>query len=117
MSRNSTRAVLGLLLFGFCLIAAGSPARAGDKEAIVGRWDYVSTDTKYFRFYADGTFKEVAPLNSVEGTYRFLSAEVIELDLPGVFYGRRKLEVKYRLSGDNLDLKFYGFWIKCKRVK
>jgi len=82
------RRAVGLVVLALCFVSNVNVAVAGDKEDIVGRWDYAGWDSKYFRFYADGTFKEVAPLNTTSGTYRFLSEGVIELDQPGWFYGR-----------------------------
>lgn len=115
MSRKAKLSVWMVLCLILCL--AANVAHAGDKEDIVGRWDHPLGDRHYIRFYEDGTFKEVAPLNSVEGKFRFLSKEVIEFDTPGVFYGRDKMEVKYRLDGDTLELKIDGKWTKYSRVK
>jgi hypothetical protein len=116
MSLKSTIAGLGLFLLLFLVLGAGT-APAGDKEDIVGRWDQTGYDgLKYFRFYSDGTFKEVAPLGSSTGKYRFLSREVIELDYPGVFYGRNVMEFKYKLTGDKLELKYATLILQYERV-
>jgi len=101
----------------------GGSARAedkkdkSDKELIVGRWDHPISDDAYIRFYKDGTYKWVGVLTSVEGKYRFLSEEVIEFDEPGLLYGRNVSEGKYRLSGNTLELRVGGEWIKYKRAK
>ena len=115
MSRNANWSVLIVLLLIFCM--GTSVAHAGDKEDIVARWDHPFSDQHYLRLNDDGTFKWVAPLGTSEGKYSFLSKEVIEFDTPGVFYGRNKTEIKYRLNGDTLELKLYGQWTKYSRVK
>ena len=38
----------------------------------------------------------------LDGKYKFLSDKVLELDVPGIFYGRNKIEVKYTLTKDQL---------------
>ncbi len=95
----------------------GSTVRAGDKEDIVARWDNAVTDNAYIRFNDDGTFKEVTILGTTEGKYCLLSKEAIELDVPGLLYGRNVTEFKYKMSGDTLELKLLGQWVKYKRVK
>jgi hypothetical protein len=120
MLRNMTKAIRETCVVALILVFAGvaaMPAEAGDKEDIVGRWDHPPTDVAYVRFYADGTFKSVALLGTQTGKYRLLGDGVIELDTPGVIYGRNQVEIKYCLSGDTLELKMGGEWIKFKRVK
>lgn len=120
MWRNMTKATRETFLVILTFVLAGAavaPAQAGDKEDIVGRWDHSIVEASYIRFNADGTFKWVALLNTDEGKYRFLGKEVIEFDTPGIIYGRNQREIKYRLSGDTLELKIAGEWIKYKRVK
>jgi len=113
----ATRATF-LVALTFLLVGlAVTPARADDKDDIVGRWDHPTVEASYIRFNADGTFKWVALLNTEEGKYRLLGKEVIEFDTPGFFYGRNQVEIKYRLSGDTLELKLFGEWIKYKRVR
>ena len=110
----------GLLAVAVVLVLLGagvSPAFAGDKEDILGRWDHLWSDASYFRFNVDGTFKRSALLGTIEGTYRFLSKDVIELNYPGTFYGRNVVEMKYRLIGDTLELKEAIMWIKYTRAK
>jgi hypothetical protein len=93
--------------------AAGAGDAAADEKAVVGRWDLVRAGkekateaTAYMRFYKDGTFTStVLFLTTTDGKYTFLSDKVIELDFPGVFYGRNKVEFKYKLSGDVLTLE------------
>jgi hypothetical protein len=111
--RETFMVVLTLALIGMAVM----PAQAGDKEDIVGRWDHPATEASFFRFYEDGTFKQVALLDTAEGKYRFLGKEVIEFDTPGLIYGRNKVEIKYRLTKDTLELKLLGEWVKYKRVK
>jgi hypothetical protein len=120
MLRNMTKGTRETCVVALTLVLAGvavMPAQAGDKEDIVGRWDHPYTDAAYIRFYADGTYKSVALLGSQVGKYRLLGDGVIELDVPGTFYGRNQGEIKYRLSGDTLELKLFGEWIKYKRAK
>lgn len=99
------------------VLVMGGFVHAGDKEDIVGRWDNPVIEASYIRFQADGTFKWVALLDTSAGKYRLLGKEVIEFDTPGVIYGRNQMEVKYRLTGDALELKLLGQWVKYKRVK
>ena len=120
MFRNTpmtTRAIFAVVLALVLVGLVVTPAQAGDKEDIVGRWDHSTVEGVYIRFYADGTFKEVALLNRTEGNYRLIGLEVIEVDIPGLIYGRNRGEMKYRLSGDTLELKVFGEWVKYKRVK
>jgi hypothetical protein len=91
--------VLVLLILGMSL----SSARAGDKEDIVGRWD-CPQNGQYLRFNADGTFKLVTTFWTVEGKYRLLDDGFLELDTPGLIYGRNKVEFKYKLSKDALEV-------------
>jgi hypothetical protein len=120
MLRNMTKATRETFVVVLILVLTGvaaMPAQAGDKEDIVGRWDHPTVESNYVRFYADGTFKSVALLDTAVGKYRLLGDGVIELDTPGIIYGRNQVEIKYRLSGDTLELKVYGEWVKYKRVK
>jgi hypothetical protein len=79
-------------------------ALAGDNVPIVGRWNHSWTDSSYVQFNADGTFKWVALLRTAQGTWRLLSADTVEMDFPGIFYGRTVVEIKYRLNGNTLEL-------------
>lgn len=97
--------------------AAGRAAPASDAEAIVGRWEHPWTAGCYFRFHADGTFRRVALLDSVGGTYFVLSPGVIALDYPGVLYGRNMVELKYRLHGDTLELNVSLGWVAYTKAK
>jgi len=120
MWRNMTIATRGTFLIVLTFVLAGvavTPARADDKDDIVARWDFPTKEDSYFRFNADGTFKAALGLRTFEGKYRLLGKEVIEFDTPGVIYGRNQEEIKYRLSGDTLELKIAGEWRKLTRVK
>ena len=120
MWRKMTKATYETFFVVVTLVLSGvavTPARADDKDDIVARWDHPTVEASYIRFNADGTFKWVALLNTAEGNYRFLGKEVIEIDTPGIIYGRNQAEVKYRLSGDTLELRLLGQWIKYKRVR
>jgi hypothetical protein len=109
------------MLKNFCLIAlllcallvGAAPALAGDAEDIVGRWEHPIVNAVYIRFRADGTFRMVSLLDSIDGKYRVLEDGVVEFDTPGIIYGRNVVEHKYGLSGDTLE--FFG--AKYKRVK
>jgi hypothetical protein len=87
-----------------------------DQEAIVGRWNHPWTQSAYIRFDANGNFRQVGWLFTTEGTYRFLSKEVIEINIPGTFSGRTLVEMKYHLSGDALQLHQCGSWIPYTRA-
>jgi hypothetical protein len=105
-------------ILAFCLSGLfASHVFAGDSHEIIGRWDNPVSDSAYIRFNNDGTFKEVALLKTTEGTYRFLSKEVMEWRFPGVIYGENIVEIKYRLYGDTLELKLLGNWVKYSRSK
>jgi hypothetical protein len=116
MARNVQWLVV-IALFVVVVSVGANTACAGDKEDIVGRWDNPVTDKSYIRFNEDGTFKWVCLLETSEGKYRFIGKEVIELDTPGVLYGRNQTEIKYRLNGDTLELKIFNEYVKFKRVK
>ncbi len=96
---------------------ADDAAAAADEQAIVGRWEHPLTSGSYFRFHADGTFRRVALLDSVGGTYFVLSPGVIALDYPGVLYGRNMVELKYRLHGDTLELNVSLGWVAYTKAK
>jgi hypothetical protein len=120
MSKNMTKAARLTFVVVMILVLAGAvamPALAGDKEDIVGRWDHPTKDDAYIRFNADGTIRAGAPSRMLEGKYRLLGDGVIEFDTPGLIWGRNKEEIKYRLSGDTLELKIAGEWMKFRRVK
>jgi hypothetical protein len=84
-----------------------------ETKSIVGRWDVVRSGTQtgsnvagYMRFNTDGTFTStLAFLATTDGRYRTMSSTAIELDFPGVIYGRNQVEFLYRLSNDSLSLK------------
>lgn len=86
---------------------------ADDKDEIVGRWDIVRSGKKgpkevagYMRFKADGTFTStLAFLATDDGKYKFVSSKVIELDFPGVIFGRNKVELKFKIDGDVFTLE------------
>ena len=106
------------LILALCLCGLiGSSVFAGDRQDILGRWDNPLTDAAYIRFSDDGTFKDVGLLKVTEGTYRFISSEVLEWRFPGVIYGENVVEIKYRLNGDTLELKLLGNWVKYSRAK
>jgi len=89
-----------------------SSAVAQDAQAIVGRWDVTRAGNRtgndvagHMRFQANGTFTStLAFLATTDGKYRFVSNRVVELDFPGVIFGRNKSEFVYELRGDNLKL-------------
>ncbi len=71
------------ILLLLSIVAVVVPAYADDRADIVGRWDNNDNKANYIRFNADGTFKEVAPLNSGEGKWRMIGKQVIELGAAG----------------------------------
>ena len=122
-SRRSILFCAVTLVFGFL---ATRFAIASDETPIVGRWDVVRSGQNsgkdvsgYMRFNKDGTFTSTLLfLATTDGKYKFLSTKVIELDFPGVLYGRNKVEFKYLIMGtgntdtlnlegpNNMDLEF-----------
>ncbi|MBX9678493.1 MAG: hypothetical protein K2X38_06990 [Gemmataceae bacterium] len=98
----------------FLCIAAwlASAAFAQDQQNIVGRWDVIRAGKRvgnevagYMRFEGNGTFTStLAFLATTDGKYRFVSNRVIELDFPGVIFGRNKSEFVYELRGETLKL-------------
>jgi hypothetical protein len=92
------------------------PVASGENPlapSIVGRWDVVRSGTirgkdvaGYMRFNKDGTFTStLAFLATTDGKFKVLSGSVVELDFPGVFYGRNKVEFKYKLDKVSLTLQ------------
>ena len=92
------------------------PAQTADQHAIIGRWNHPWTESAYIAFDANGTFQMTGWLRVVQGTYRFLSFDDIELNQPGLIYGRTIVTCQYRLLGDTLELKIYGDWVPYKRA-
>jgi hypothetical protein len=93
------------------------PAPVEDRQALVGRWNHPWSDVAYFRFAADGTYRQSGLLGSIDGTYRFLPNGVLELNSSGTFFGPNVAEVKYRLSGDTLELHLLGDWFAFIKAK
>lgn len=100
----------GLLL---CIaVGLASTVIAQDQQTIVGRWDVTRSGKRvgndvagYMRFEGNGTFTStLAFLATTDGKYRFVSNRVIELDFPGVIFGRNKSEFVYELTGETLKL-------------
>jgi hypothetical protein len=91
-------------------------AQGIDQFAIVGRWNNPVIAAASITFNADGTFKNVSLLKDTEGTYHFLSNDVIEFTYPGMLYGENVTQFEYRLLGDTLELKQLGAWIKYHRA-
>lgn len=73
--------------------------KTADQQAIVGRWNHPWFDSCYYRFNADGTFTKASALGSIDGTYRLLSNDVIEID-----QGFGRWELKCRVVGDRLEI-------------
>lgn len=98
-------ACLGLLV----LVPMGF---AQNPQQWVGRWDVVRSGKRtgadvagHMRFQADGSFTStLAFLATTDGKYRILSNRVIELDFPGILFGRNKSEFVYQFQGDSLTL-------------
>ena len=84
---------------------------AGDDQAIVGSWNHSTRKhLDYFQFAANGTFKEVAELNTTKGNWCLLSADTIQFSAlhysnPAIPSSVTVMEFKYRLDGDSLWLK------------
>ncbi|MFO0863745.1 MAG: hypothetical protein U0744_03655 [Gemmataceae bacterium] len=104
-------ALVGVAFLGLSAwFSAGAVAQ--DQQQIVGRWDVVRSGNRtgkdvagYMRFEGNGTFTSTLLfLATTDGKYRFVSNRVIELDFPGVIFGRNKSEFVYELRGDSLKL-------------
>ena len=107
------------------IISGGQPAR--DDPAIAGTWTLQADDLVYFRiFNADGTCKEAAAIVGpagklffiyhTEGTYRLLPGNEIEVTVLTGPNERKVGKIKYRLTGDMLELKMDDQWLKFKRA-
>lgn len=102
---------------GTIQLPGGIEVRAAP-PTIVGRWDVVGTADgqpahsdyagKYIRFNQDGTFKANIPyFTTDDGKYRIISNNAIEVDVPGLLFGRNKSELKYDLKdANNLQIDF-----------
>ncbi len=75
-----------------------------DQVNILGRWVNPLTNAAYLEFREDGTFRDVAILESTEGKYRFIDHQTMEMTSPGQLYGVDAILVKYRINGDTLEL-------------
>jgi len=110
MTPKSTAWLGGMLCAALMLAASSAPAQ--DAQTILGRWDVIRAGTRsgkdvagHMRFQPDGTFTSTLLfLATTDGKYRFLSNRVVELDFPGVIFGRNKTEFVYEIRGDNLKL-------------
>ncbi len=96
--------LLQKILIALCLVLLSPMAFAGDKEDIVGRWNHPWADSVYVRFRDDGTFKDVSLLGVKEGKYRIVENGVLEIDTPGLVYGRNVTEVKYAIKDGVLKI-------------
>jgi hypothetical protein len=96
--------------------AADRPVPAGDKEALVGRWNHPWTAAAYFRFEENGRYHHKLLLGSIDGSYKLLPNGVIQLNSSDPS-GDDVLEMKYRLSGDTLELQQFGNWLAYTRAK
>jgi hypothetical protein len=94
-----------------------APAPVNDREAIVGRWNHPWSAAVHLDFRPDGTVTSVSLRGKDEGTYRLLPGGMIELDLPGIFYGRNVVKVPYRLTGETLELMSFDAWVKYTRAR
>ena len=89
------------------------PIPAAPGKTFVGRWDVIRSGAKsgsdvggYMRFKDDGTFTStVLMLVTTDGKYTVVSSKVIELDFPGGFWGRNKIEFIYQIVNDILTFK------------
>jgi len=105
--------VLQLVIVFGAGCAAGADKKSADETEVVGRWDVVRSGklkdkdvAGYMRFNKDGTFTSTLLfLATTDGKYKLLSTKVIELDFPGLIYGRNRVEFKYKISGDSLTLE------------
>ncbi len=99
----------------------------GDGRAIVGRWILRAYDLLYsWTFDADGTCKQAVQIplpnhqllliHEAPGTYRLLPKDEIELTFQRGPNDRPVLKLKYRLSGDTLEVKEGSDWHSFKRA-
>lgn len=83
---------------------------------ILGRWDHPTFDS-YLRFFPDGTFRSVTSNQGQVGLYRFLPGRVLELTYIGPGLRRQTKEIKYRLDGSILEIKFGPQMVKFKKAE
>jgi len=98
------------------VLCVANTAKAGDEIDLIGRWDLDKFDAYFIRFNTDHTVRIGGPRGFQEGTYRVSDDGVVELrTLEG---GKvKRVERKYRLRGDTLELKIGAIWKTYKRAK
>ena len=89
---------------------------AADRQAIVGRWQHeTGEDLEFLQFAADGTFQNIHPVFTMNGNWRLLSADTIELSALKsgnriILFDSTVLKGRFRLDGDTLWLAIGGDW-------
>jgi len=82
-----------------------------DSQLIVGPWENAS-GMETLEFYSNGDFEDRAVLGSTRGTWKMPGDQRLQMEMPGIFYGKINGEWKYELSGDKLTLKSSDGWLK-----
>ncbi|HVS35558.1 MAG TPA: hypothetical protein VMS17_08250 [Gemmataceae bacterium] len=79
----------------------GAGRQLTDQQRIVGKWQ---GNMDSMEFLSNGDLVVYAALRTNKGTWKMTGDQEMQLDLPGIFYGRIKGDVKYELDGDTLKL-------------
>jgi hypothetical protein len=121
MVQNRTMGITWVVLFALCFfLLGGTRVSAGDKEDILGRWNDAGGAGTYWRFNKDGTYMAYFEggflgllSTTLEGKYEFADRQHIQLT-----WKDNKVEWKYKLNGDTLELKApSGAWERYRRSK
>ncbi len=100
------RTVRPLLAVGLALALVGfACAEAKPQEAIVGKWEPQDPNAKgkaTIEFFKDGKMKAVFGDNMIDGTYKFLADDMLELKL--TFMGETKTDkVKVKVGEKEME--------------
>jgi hypothetical protein len=108
-------AVLGALLVAVACCAfvpgCGYVTALTDSQLIVGTWENTS-GMETLEFYSNGDFEDRALLGSTRGTWKMPGDQRLQMEMPGIFYGKINGEWKYELNGDKLTLTSSNGWLK-----
>ena len=122
---DAARAKVDLELVRHKAEAARLAAIAGKPETksflaspLVGKWAFDGSSSRSMEFFADGTFREVAPIGSANGKYTTLDGGRVKLEAEGYLFGSTNMW-EYAIAGDRLVMTLEGTPLEMKytRVK